>query len=104
MDSLLTAILKLIASGIEFFLGIPFVGGAFIFANAWGPLLLMFLFYLAILLLSIKYGYAKWGAITGMVVSIVAFIPVVGMILHWVAFFALLFDGIMNYKQAKARG
>lgn len=101
---MLTAVLKLIASGIEFFLGIPFVGGAFIFANAWGPLLFMFLFYLGILLLSINYGYAKWGAIIGMVISILAIVPVLGMVLHWVAFFTLLLDGIYNLKQARFEG
>ncbi|MGP4072365.1 hypothetical protein ACTWQB_07395 [Piscibacillus sp. B03] len=101
---MLTALLKFVAAGIEFFLGIPFVGGAFIFANAWGPLLFMFLLYLGILILSINYKYAKWGAITGMAVSVLAIVPVVGMILHWVAFFVILFDGIYNYKQAKAKG
>ncbi|GEL77306.1 hypothetical protein [Tenuibacillus multivorans] len=98
---MIVAILKLIASGIEFFLGIPFVGGAFIFANAWGPLLFMLLFYIGILILSWRYGYAKWGAITGIAVSVIAVIPVVGMILHWVAFFVLLVDGLLNIKEAR---
>ncbi|RPF54062.1 hypothetical protein [Aquisalibacillus elongatus] len=97
---MLTAILKLVASAIEFFLGLPLIGGIFIVSNAWGPLLLMVLFYIVILVISINYGYAKWGAITGIVVSLLAFIPVLGMVLHWVAFFVLLIDGLTNAKQA----
>ncbi|TFB19210.1 hypothetical protein E3U55_10850 [Filobacillus milosensis] len=99
---MLTGILKLIASGIEFFLGIPFVGGVFILSSGWGALLFMLLFYIAILILSIYFGHAKWGAITGIAVSILAFIPFLGMVLHWIAFFVLLIDGIQNVKYAKA--
>lgn len=80
----------------EFFYGIPFLGGSFILGFGWQPLLINAFLYLilAIILLVDNQNAIKPMSIIpiiGIVGSFVAFIPIVGMFVHWVLFFLLVF-------------
>lgn len=80
----------------EFFYGIPFLGGSFILGFGWQPLLINAFLYLilAIILLVDNQNAIKPMSIIpiiGIVGSFVAFIPIVGMFVHWMLFFLMVF-------------
>lgn len=80
----------------EFFYGIPFLSGSFILGFGWQPLLINAFLYLilAIILLVDNQNAIKPMSIIpiiGIVGSFVAFIPIVGMFVHWVLFFLMVF-------------
>lgn len=80
----------------EFFYGIPFLGGSFILGFGWQPLLINAFLYLilAIILLVDNQNAIKPMSIIpviGFVGSFITFIPIVGMFVHWVLFFLLVF-------------
>ena len=80
----------------EFFYGIPFLGGSFILGFGWQPLLINAFLYLilAIILLVDNQNAIKPMSIIpviGFVGSFIAFIPIVGMFVHWVLFSLLVF-------------
>ncbi len=77
-------LLKWISAGIEAFLGIPVLGGTIIIATGWAPLGIMFIFHIVLVVFSSKAGEKAAGNIVGIITSIVAFIPVLGMIMHLV--------------------
>ena len=98
----LVKFLKLAGAAMEFFLGIPFLGGLFIVSMGWSPLGFMIVYYVAVLILAIMAGAPKWGPGVGFVVSILAFIPFFGMFLHWLACICLLVDGMTNNRSINA--
>lgn len=98
---IVSGILKLVGAGLEFFLGIPVIGGSFILALYWAPLLFMLVYHIVTLVLAKKENQAIWGAVTGITASALGFILVLGMILHWAAFICLLIDGILSFNKNK---
>ncbi|RIP37483.1 hypothetical protein BUZ14_02710 [Staphylococcus gallinarum] len=89
-------ILSLVLIIGEFIYGIPFLGGSIILSFGWQPLLINVLLYLIMMIILIvdKQNSIKPMAIIpllGIVGSFIAFIPVIGMIIHWILFFLLLF-------------
>ena len=75
-------ILKWITGALEIFLGIPVLGGLIIIGTYYTPLFVMFVLHVVTLILSARNREAKYGSILGVVTSLVAWIPFVGMILH----------------------
>lgn len=75
-------ILKWITGGLEAFLGIPVIGGAFIVSLLWLPLAVMLVLHIITLVLTKKDGGPAVGSILGIITSCLGWIPVVGMILH----------------------
>jgi len=80
----------------EFFYGIPFLGGSVILSFGWQPLLFNAFLYLVltIILLVDNQNAIKPMVIIpiiGIIGSFVAVIPVVGMIIHWILFFLMIF-------------
>ena len=79
----------------EFFYGIPFLGGSVILSFGWQPLLLNAFLYLIItiiLLVDTQNSIKPMVIIPilGIVGSFIAFIPVVGMVVHWILFFLMI--------------
>lgn len=90
------AILGVFLIVCEFFYGIPFLGGSVIVSFGWQPLLLNAFLYLIItiiLLVDTQNSIKPMVIIPilGIVGSFIAFIPVVGMIVHWILFFLMIF-------------
>ncbi|GAA6825742.1 hypothetical protein ISO99_11145 [Staphylococcus sp. 18_1_E_LY] len=80
----------------ELFYGIPFLGGSFILGLSWQPLFVnMFLYLIMLVILMVdKQNAIKPMAVVpllGIIGSIIAFIPFIGMIVHWILFFLLIF-------------
>ena len=78
------------------FYGIPFLGGSVIVSFGWQPLLLNAFLYLIItiiLLVDTQNSIKPMVIIPilGIVGSFIAFIPVVGMVVHWILFFLMIF-------------
>ena len=90
------AILGVFLIVCEFFYGIPFLGGSVIVSFGWQPLLLNAFLYLIItiiLLVDTQNSIKPMVIIPilGIVGSFIAFIPVVGMVVHWILFFLMIF-------------
>ncbi|REE87494.1 hypothetical protein A8990_109140 [Paenibacillus taihuensis] len=75
-------ILKWVSGGIEVFLGIPIIGGLFVISMAWTPLFFMLVLHIVTLVFCSIEKKPKHGSILGIITSVVAWIPVVGMIMH----------------------
>jgi predicted branched-subunit amino acid permease len=85
-------ILKWVTGGLEAVLGIPFVGGSIVVSFLWTPLVAMLALHIVTLVFSNKEGEAKHGSVLGIVTSCIAWIPVVGMIMHILTAIFLLLD------------
>lgn len=90
------AILGVFLIVCEFFYGIPFLGGSVIVSFGWQPLLLNAFLYLIITIISLVDTQNSIKPmviipILGIVGSFIAFIPVVGMVVHWILFFLMIF-------------
>lgn len=88
----LSTLLKWLTGGSEAFLAIPIAGGAFIFSNAWLPLLFMFVFHLITLVVSARDKRSYTGSILGMITSAIGAIPFIGWVMHTVTAIVLLID------------
>ncbi|MFC3040382.1 hypothetical protein ACFOGI_08940 [Virgibacillus xinjiangensis] len=78
----ISKIMRLITGIFEALLGIPFLGGIYIISNAWTPLLVMLVLHIITLLLTRKDGGAYAGSVLGIITSLIAWFPVVGMFMH----------------------
>lgn len=74
--------MRWITGAFEIFLGIPILGAAVIIGASYTPLGVMFILHVVTLVISAKNNEPKYGSILGIVTSLVAWIPFVGMILH----------------------
>ena len=80
----------------EFFYGIPFLGGSVILSFGWQPLLfnaLLYLVLIIILLVDSQNSIKPMLVIPflGLIGSFIAFLPVIGMVIHWILFFLMIF-------------
>ncbi|CAI6086782.1 hypothetical protein [Cohnella sp. JJ-181] len=75
-------VLKWITGALEILLGIPVLGAIIVIGFGYVPLFVMFVLHIVTLVLSAKNQEAKYGSILGIVTSLVAWIPFVGMIMH----------------------
>jgi len=91
--------MKWITGSFEVLLGIPILGGAFIIGTYYTPLALMFILHIVTLILSAKNGEAKYGSILGIVTSLVAWIPFVGMVLHIISGILLMVSAAKNEQK-----
>lgn len=94
----LSTILKWLTGGCEAFLAIPIAGGAFIFSNAWLPLLFMFAFHLITLVVSAREKRSYVGSILGIITSAIGAIPIIGWVMHTVTAIVLLLDAGRSTK------
>ncbi|RYG71624.1 hypothetical protein EU245_13555 [Lentibacillus lipolyticus] len=92
----LSRIMKFITGGSEAFLGIPFIGGAFIVSTSWGVLFVMFIAHLATLVIARNAKGGIAGSVLGMITSFVGVIPFVGMTMHIITAIVLLIDAITH--------
>ncbi|WP_105993313.1 hypothetical protein [Staphylococcus simulans] len=89
-------ILSIILLLSELVYGIPFLGGSIILSFGWQPLIINAFFYLLIvitLLVDSQNSIRPMVIIPllGIAGSFIAIIPFVGMIVHWILFFLMLF-------------
>lgn len=87
-----STVLKWVTGGIEALLGIPVLGGAIVLSFAWQPLFLMLILHIVTLVFSVKEFQNKHASIIGIITSVVAWIPIVGMIMHIITAIVLMID------------
>ncbi|MFS0638856.1 hypothetical protein AB1K84_23470 [Mesobacillus foraminis] len=87
-----STVLKWVTGGLEAFLGIPVLGGAIVLGYAWTPLFLMLILHIVTLIFSMREFQNKHASILGIITSIVAWIPFVGMIMHIITAIVLFID------------
>ncbi len=91
-------ILKWVSGGLEAFFGIPVIGGTIILSFLWTPLAFMFVLHLVTLVFAIITNKNKHGSILGIITSCIAWIPIVGMVMHIITAIFLLIDAYREYK------
>lgn len=89
-------ILKWVTGGLEAFLGIPIIGGTFVLSFLWTPLAVMLALHITTLVIAIKEGKSSSGSVLGIVTSCIAWIPIVGMIMHIITAIILMLDASKN--------
>ncbi|CAG7645277.1 hypothetical protein ACFQI7_25490 [Paenibacillus allorhizosphaerae] len=90
----LSRLMKFVTGGLEAFLGIPILGGAFIIFTGYTALWVMLALHLVTLLICHKEHAGRFGSVVGIVTSLVGFIPVVGMIMHIVSAIVLILGAL----------
>lgn len=80
----------------ELFFSVPILGAAVIISHAWTPLGVLFILHVIGLIFSILSGKSKSGHIFGMIGNTLAFIPFVGMFLHFLIGSILVYQGLRN--------
>lgn len=98
-------VLKWLAFLYEAFLAIPLLGGTFIVANGWTPLVIAGILHaVAILFLLLNRRFAITGNVIGLLGALLGWIPVVGWLFHGATAFVLLIEAIYvsvtRYKSA----
>ncbi|HZG72575.1 MAG TPA: hypothetical protein VEY51_13640 [Chondromyces sp.] len=96
--SKVSPMLKWITGGLEALLGIPFLGGLIVVSLLWIPLIVMAVLHVITLIVARKEEENIHGSIVGIITSVLAWIPILGMILHITSAIVLLMD------VAKAKG
>jgi hypothetical protein len=85
--------LKWITGSFEIILAIPFLGAAIVIGTWYSALGFMFIFHLITLILSLKNNESIYGSVLGIVTSLVAWIPIVGWVLHLITGILLMVSG-----------
>ncbi|WP_067728591.1 hypothetical protein [Oceanobacillus damuensis] len=86
----ISRILKWITGIFEALLGFPILGGMYVLANAWTPLLVMLVLHIVTLIFTKKVNGSIVGSVFGIITSLIAWIPIVGMIMHIITAIILL--------------
>lgn len=81
---------------IELSFAIPILGGAIILAHAWTPLTALVILHALGICFSHRDRKSKAGHMLGAVGNLIAFIPVVGWLVHAVVGITLLIQGLMD--------
>jgi len=90
----LSRLMKIVTGLMEGFLGIPVIGGLFIISTGYTPLVVMFILHIVTLLICSRERTGGVGSVLGIVTSCVAWIPIVGMVMHILTAIVLLFSAL----------
>ncbi|MBY3622375.1 hypothetical protein HGO21_22925 [Acinetobacter sp. CUI P1] len=85
--------MKWITGSFEIILAIPILGAAIVVFSGYSVLGFMFIFHLITLILSLKNNESIYGSVLGIVTSLLAWIPIVGWVLHLITGILLMVSG-----------
>lgn len=74
--------LRMITGILEAILAIPFLGGKIVIGFLYLPLILMFVFHIVTLILNKNNHEPIAGSVLGMITSLMAWVPILGWIMH----------------------
>lgn len=86
----ISQVMQLITGIFEGLLGIPLFGGIYIMGSGYTPLFVMLVLHIITLLLASRDRRWIAGSVLGIITSIIGFIPLVGMVLHWLTSIVLI--------------
>ncbi|KIL76390.1 hypothetical protein SD77_4188 [Bacillus badius] len=95
-ETKMTNAMKWITGGLEAFFGIPILGGMIILGHAWAPLGFMAVLHIITLLIALNAGKSLTGSILGIIASAIGWIPIVGMVMHWITALVLISSAFRN--------
>ncbi|GGH31953.1 hypothetical protein [Paenibacillus segetis] len=75
-------VMKWITGSLEIVLAIPLFGAAIVIGSFYTALGIMLILHIVTLVLSSQNNEPKYGSVIGIVTSLVAWVPIVGWILH----------------------
>ncbi|MFB4160492.1 hypothetical protein ACE1TF_11450 [Geomicrobium sp. JSM 1781026] len=93
-----SSILKWISGGLEAVLAIPVLGFFIYWTMGPTPMIIMLGLHILTLVMSVNDGKKKHGSILGIVTAFVAFIPVIGMMMHAISATLLMVDAKRSEK------
>ncbi|WP_037285454.1 hypothetical protein [Saccharibacillus sacchari] len=99
----LSRILLLVGAVFELLLAIPVLGGAFVLGTGYTALGFMFLFHLVTLVFAARERVPFYGPILGMVTSALAWIPILGWVMHLASGIVLVINALSG-QQRETRG
>ncbi|MDF2836599.1 MAG: hypothetical protein K0Q63_2239 [Paenibacillus sp.] len=94
-------IMKWITGSFELILGIPVLGALIILGYAYVPLGIMFILHVITLVMSMKNGETKYGSVVGIVTSLIAWIPFVGMAMHIISGILLMVSAAKSSERGR---
>ena len=89
-------LLKLVTGLFEGFLAIPILGWFVATGFAYTPLIIMFILHIVTIIVSSNERTSIVGSVTGVIASVLGWIPVLGMFIHFIAFVVLILDGLFG--------
>ncbi|MFZ4451538.1 hypothetical protein [Salibacterium aidingense] len=95
----LSAIAKFITGGYEALLAIPFLGGSIVVFSGYGALGTALLLHVIALIITFVYRTSKTPNIFGIVTNLLAWIPVIGWILHTIAAILLIASAVNDSRK-----
>lgn len=92
---------KGIAGGYEALLAIPVLGGIIVMSSGWQALSLAFTLHLAVLIISFLSKTSPVPSIIGLITSVVAYVPVIGWLLHTITAILYIVSAVKDSKNEK---
>lgn len=92
-------IMKWISGALEGVLAIPILGGLIVMFNSYTPLIVMLVLHIVTLAISIQAKVNKHGSILGIVTSCLAWIPILGWIMHILSALFLMIDAARDDRK-----
>lgn len=86
---------------LEGFLAIPIIGGASVIASGYSLLFIALVLHIVALVSRFKFGTHRYAPIMGIICSLLAWIPLVGMALHAITFITYLVDLLQKNEKPK---
>ncbi|WP_249869291.1 hypothetical protein [Oceanobacillus saliphilus] len=86
----ISRILKWVTGIFEALLGFPILGGMYVLANAWTPLFVMLILHIITLIFTKRVNGSIVGNVFGIITSLIAWIPLVGMVMHLITAIILI--------------
>lgn len=99
MGIIIVNILKFIAGAFEAFLGIPIIGGIYIISSGYTPLFIMLCLHIAIVIIAKSHGQTAYGNVLGIVTSCLAWIPIIGMLLHMITSISIFIGLLLQSRK-----
>ncbi|CAG9620487.1 hypothetical protein [Sutcliffiella rhizosphaerae] len=93
--------LKWVTGGLEAFLAIPILGGSIVIGFGYAPLGIMLILHIVTLLFSIREGQKFHGSVWGIVTSCLAWIFLLGWLLHTITAILLFIDAFSSGKNER---
>lgn len=94
-------ILKWVSGGLEALLGVPIVGASIVIGGLYVPLAIMLALHIVTLIFSRKDGGKIIGSILGIITSVIAWIPFVGMVMHIITAVFLMIDAAKGENKSE---
>lgn len=95
-------VMKWVSGALEIVLGIPVLGATIVMGGLYIPLGVMLVLHIITLVLSVKNSEKYYGSVLGIITSLVAWIPFVGMTLHIISGILLMVTAAQKNKEQGA--